>query len=628
MLLALGQTAPTSIPAMVAPLPKVLAVVSNKSGLKLKVSAALTSETLGIGTPPLPTQEILDHIAKATEATWTKDADGMTLSRTPEQVAARRARELAEHLKQVRNTQAAAAQFALKPIGGKVRVEVHPGDFQELSGPSAFDRFANQVFARLDATELAKMPAGSRKVFSNAPNRAQLPLRLDLKKELELLYADVPSLRKRPAEKILIVVQTSHFFGWGVNVTATFVSEWGRVLGSGSPYWELTEPEPLTLQLPKYPLTITADSREAYRLEPLSPKAAWLRPTERDPLSTVHLEAIETVLAQMQKPVAIALPDSVGFVKPPDKLTLAQWATDVQRNVVLTDDAWLTGVPKLPMEADGTRLSRPALARLLAHFQKDGVVRLDSIAEFIAASSMPLGELVIQSLTAIQGMQEYYFDGAFWLRLYGSLTKAQREQLASGQTMTFDSFSPRQRAILASWFDSPQYASGVSEFTRPHPSDQRDPSYQGQRIWHIEPTEAFPNGLPLGLTFSARVKAEESYFEESTKGMKAANRLNAASAAGRLFAEERPEFFPWITEATPMGPIRTGTATDWDFTLKLADWYVVEGALSDAAVSGKSMKYSETDPAFRQEVQRKLEQMRRQYRDMVPPKRDPPPSAP
>lgn len=190
-----AQSKPISYTAVAGPASRVLPELGKVLGENLMTTPAVADEVIVLRLKEVSGREALDRVAKALNATWSREEAGLRLVRTPTQVRDEERTRLAQRTEQARAMLAAQAQQVAKmapwsePTARRLAEQLEEarqmaGSFdrnqftrvQTLDNQTPVKRLAMRVAALLDPVELAKIEIGQRVVFSSRPTRVQRPL--------------------------------------------------------------------------------------------------------------------------------------------------------------------------------------------------------------------------------------------------------------------------------------------------------------------------------------------------------------------------------------------------------------------------------------------------------------------
>ena len=163
------------------------------------------------------------------------------------------------------------------------------------------------------------------------------------------------------------------------------------------------------------------------------------------------------------------------------------------------DSNWAVLAPSLNDQVKVSNLNRRVLRDLTESIDRHGAT-IDALAAFMWRSrdDDPTLGLALGSLLDTQVMLKAGGSGSLdALLLYGSLSRRQRSALESGQALAVGSLTPAQREVVR--------RIAYSDEIRLHA-----PGPVGLAGLMVEPTSAFPHGLPVTGTLSLLIHREES----------------------------------------------------------------------------------------------------------------------
>lgn len=439
---------------------------------------------------------------------------------------------------------------------------------------------------------------------------------------------DGPSLRRigQAPAKVLFAVQRSAMGVAGLSLSAALYDADGKVLaqaseivgyGSGGPVPEVeidpqtgeVKPPPEKPTDPNDPaIQLSAESRavadflrgwtsdDEQPTEPTSEILAKLaRPDLHDPLSFADSEALLWLAERKRRNLVALLPDRVIDIR--DKLPISALLALLKSEgmEVVEETDWMVVRSLTPSDDRAMRLSRSALARLIAAHDAKGYVSLDDLSAFALATpgdaEDPLAAGYLRRFVPGAGAAGFEGPPSFdHLRLYGSLSAAQRLALREGRQIPFGTLVGRARTCLHTLLFGAKVSLGA-----PGPSvDSDDPMAEmilgfrtmfgaaGGADFRSEPTEAMPRGLPSDGYLVADVQSEPV----GLLGKEVAD-FGLAVAGGRelgmyLYMKSDPKLQALAGEMPDPGPMTLGERLRWHLRIVVAPETEASVRLSDS----------------------------------------------
>ncbi len=241
----------------------------------------------------------------------------------------------------------------------------------------------------------------------------------------------------------------------------------------------------------------------------MSPELQFVlqHPDEVDPQDLVVADTFRAYAAKVNKNVVAWLSDDafnwLTFMAVQRPLRAQAGIDGLVRSGTLTKDEngnWLIYRPLDSVTAKAGFTPREAMATLVQTMTRKGSLFLSDYASYAFATHRinrsGLGEVWLMLLDRSYGSM---LDHTDWngLKLYGSLTPEQQRAMEGGAEYRLMTLSPEQRSICERVVYGRELRS--ESFIDNGTTQQLSAS--------IEPTEAFPNGLPDHGTLSAKVKS-------------------------------------------------------------------------------------------------------------------------
>jgi hypothetical protein len=222
------------------------------------------------------------------------------------------------------------------------------------------------------------------------------------------------------------------------------------------------------------------------------------------------------------------------------------------------------------------------------------------------------------------------------LRLYGTLTGAQRHRAAEGEGIALGSLSPASLAIVHKMV----YASMWGHQIQYEPPRNADGSFQppaeGENPWELyyngllsEPTESMPNGIPPRGTLKMTPDDNEVVFTGEVRRRnwtQPGQAMTAEDLGWQLFAASRKDLFPWMAEQESeyswqpnLAEFRLGSRLKLDFKFQFTPSLSMQQTLQDNDIQpGPAMPFDKLPESFRKRVAARIEEMKKQYKDQQP----------
>jgi len=255
--------------------------------------------------------------------------------------------------------------------------------------------------------------------------------------------------------------------------------------------------------------------------------ALLTHPENTDPLALAATDAFDSVADDRHLNLIASIPDemvSFNFLPTITSQTLDGFLTQAQGMGDLNieqKDGWLTVTPNRPYSARFDRIDRSALGKYLRSIVSNGRATLDAQGEYAFHSPLtdydtfafPMGMLL--DLNSTQNVDRDWDS----LKLWGSLSKDQRDTLVSGKTIPFKNLTPVQIDLVER-----------EAYHRMMMSHVALPNWtaDGMQL-SMEPTEVLPNGIPPDGVLSVATKNATAILASSTV-------QNVRLSYARLFA--------------------------------------------------------------------------------------------
>lgn len=655
----------------VATAPTLVRLLAEKTGLKLKTNGNVANDVVGIVAPKNSPREIMDQLAYTIEAKWIEAGGEWTLVRTDEQTKAQEAQSLrvnVERLKAaVKKLPEPSAWAEADAKSAAMRIEA----FQKQSangspGPQYMairelmpgQRLLTRFLKSVDPQELASIKLGDRVVYSaGTPNRMQRPLPIGLANEIKSFTDETRLLAdawvEGPEEgaryflkptvgvvsKLLIAVSRSSLGGLRIELQA--YSDKGISLADvmtsvDSEFGPDVKPEKLVegdkvIELKPLSKMLLTFAQQAMSGRPL-PSSDELRqrfyhPKENEPMALVNTEGMQALATETGKPFIAAFPEPQIFgvlaLSPDGKITVRRFQQSLSKMGAVLEDrnGWTCYREVDPALGRRRRVDRSALDAYFRRIDRDKRAGLDAFAEFVLKHPTPLEDTMFPIYMMLTGSSEANFryeDDLNIVRLYGLLSPLQREALRKGEALPITAFSPDQARVITRYLYGKRYQSMNYE----SPPVAAGDTSERLTPWNTavrEPTEAFPNGIGDPFTLTAEVTDSPSWFRKEYYGE---NRpVTAHQVAWEQLSSERVDLFPYMAnqpQRQDLGYIQ-GQARQWIFKLKIAKFVSTRSELSDHTIpTGPYISRANLPASFKDEIEKALVEMRKQYKDVKP----------
>ena len=628
----------------VATAPVLVAEVAKAAKLNLEVAPPLRTEVLMVSVENAKPSEVLARLAIAASATWEKTEGGYRLVADKGARAAEASRERALRLERIQADVKKRAAEAKDPKGaamvGALMGNASVDDFLPMLDPNVLagletgDRvvFADHPTAmqrplRGDASPIVAnwIAAHNKSAREMSSSAAEMPESMDA-----LMKGPLGERFRRMSKPVLgtptkIVVVASRgampfLSANSLNIRlevraydargAVLVEETGSIaggmaefiseMGGAKPATPAAKATPIVyseaakaLAAPSAPGMMSGFNLSGAGKAPSVLRAVFLDPLAREPLGLVPGEGLVALAKARRKPLVACLPDSAYPTmlgnRAPKTVEEVEEGLKTGALRAIPDLEYLVVKPAMPETSRRDRLDRTALATLARASSDHESPTLDELAEFATRSPEPsrnpivmsaLGLFAPSALGSMSGMVSW--DA---LRLFASLTPAQRETLAAGKPVGFATLSNAAQDALRPMLYG---ATGGVSVDREGVSNEPDPVSVGLKMAlggggldaRDEPTEAAPNGLPANGYLQATVTSEPIIRPLDAEGPSASTLDADTLAVVRLVRssglDERTESLLKMPEAG-----RLGTRTAWSLRGYVAPGAYVAATLRD-----------------------------------------------
>ena len=528
----------TEIPAMVAPLERLIPEIGTRFNMKLIAGVSVKSDVVGIASPKRPAKVIMDGIAAAVNATWEERPEGWVLSRSRKQELEDEESDAKYREAWIRKSlestpidtpfdETRAKALAEYWFEFKSKKEHEPSDYAQLdtmNSRSPLGRFTRRLVEAFGVPQLARLPQRTVTVFSTHPTKMQRPIPI---KNFDALiakfteeqnrYAAAIEAKGRPVaghngqfvsgfdtthaiasdfDKARIRVDTSN--SSQTFLTVEFCTAEGKPLASARAFFNRAFRNQSATQGPEATLELDAETIEVLkaserRRTPNTEREPGLRDVlKRDPLEYVHRPGLAAWSRLERKPIIALLADLNVVTNLPAPYRLSRYRTlmDSSHETTPTDQALILR-PVAAGEARWSRVDRRALQRAIDDRIAKGFLTIENVVELYTTRdprTIGVSNTVISlSLPEIQSLR-----GELLLRMIAHGPPSQREAMLKGAKLAFADLNLNQRKLAE------QLVFGKTAEFNFDMSVRVDPKDPLPR----EPTEAFPNGVPDTFTIS------------------------------------------------------------------------------------------------------------------------------
>lgn len=258
-----------------------------------------------------------------------------------------------------------------------------------------------------------------------------------------------------------------------------------------------------------------------------------LNPHKTDFLSLYPSDVVRELGKELKKPIVAVLPDDtltrlrpvLGTDKP--KMDAIVRAMQLDAGLTIREkDGWVQVLSRNPLYARNTRISRGGLSGFLGVIDKSTLPTLDMRADYAATRPFVSAIDAVDALLASMinpGAVTFDFPGmdgeqSDMLRLYGRLSKSQRDQLRNGGTLNVGNLDNRQtEALNAIIFASQDGPGKPGPESGPGAGMPRGGFMQGTSPSE-ERTSVFANGVPKSTLLKSKVEYEDMMMAKRASG--------------------------------------------------------------------------------------------------------------
>lgn len=595
------------------------------------------------------------------------------------QSEARKILESAYTLESVQDNLKKQGETERKMQGGTVPYEVWRS-YQRLSNMGPFQRAAMRVFIQIDPKALVDIPKRGRLVFSTSANSMQRPMAggvsvAQILTNEQKVYADArgsqvvapdgdqriffgafetPSKEfKKPIGKLLLVIERDRWSRAASECMLHVIATDGKSLGSASldingmsvddkDVEKITKAEKHVVDPKEQPLELSAQTTailaflHGRSMNVIRPEA-W----------TALPEDILNLLCQPETHDPLAGPLSDCFLSYADRKGIdligvmdeswAGWSRSqkedkgirpsqlekfYEKNMRI-EDGWLHLAPNDPVTCRQERLDRASLGAFYRQVRMDGRVTLDSLATFLlqndgrpAFNAQNTLNLIVPGSSA-----------DFWqkgdedaLRLYATLSPAQRQALDSGAKLAISNLTGTQKDYVRRLTFGSEVSLQKNENEAPEVDVEDMDAYSGFNT-ASEPTELLPRGIPNGATLSWSSEKKDVLY-----GYDAGEDRNSYSygqeiegIAAQLYYKLHPELFPWADDNPSLDVFRAAKRRDISISLTYSPVVSGQYTLSDDVfLNGRPVKRDQLPAEVLKVLEAEMKKLADQFKNIKP----------
>lgn len=278
---------------------------------------------------------------------------------------------------------------------------------------------------------------------------------------------------------------------------------------------------------------------------------SWSRsPETSDPLSLHPSELLLALADADGKNLVADVPDAAALVavmasfgirpKPEEVRSMLAKAGQL---TFAADGGFMVVKPAIPARSRIERVDRASLGMALRTMDSNGTLSLDERAAFVTKNTTPAMQtyavmaftmLCSDPMELVQLMPNEKV-----LRLYGLLGASQRQTLASGEAIPLGKLSDDQKAAVARMLYGIDMQGGVRSPLEEIGAPRRPRIPSQFDTLRTEPTEAFPDGLPLAGTMAMTASSVD--VAVAADGMPGEAGYTAESLASQKVLRERSD---------------------------------------------------------------------------------------
>jgi len=509
-----------------APAGKVVAELAKTLGVKMFATKEMNKEIIFVDVNDVPTEDLLQRIARVSSAKWLKENNQYTLVEDDQKRKQERQEEL---------------QLRVQLIRNRLQVMVDPANAPKYDGAIPFDapreQFMAALLSQLDINQLAEMgDSYQRVVFSTKPTPMQRPISVDaeaLKTFVDdqnhwlvvtanslangsdqgsenseaLLQQQIPGLPDRVVIRLSILnpywrVPWAETDFIDANDRATFHRSTNLVyrrkptLAKENRFPLEPEKKPFRFSLAAHLLSrfvaMSIHSIDPQVLQQLT------RPDEFEPLSFTVGDPLASIASNFQRNIVADVPDACLFRNASGGA--APFLNGLIAGSMIRakfENSWIEVAPARPDVARRDRLDRSELTEFIRQMQSPAP-HLAAYEYYANAVEEPGFHSAENSYFVIFGDQPEIGPVEFGvLRFMTSLDSIQNNAFANGGTLSLQQLN--------------QYQAGIVEWLLFGPGARLDDGKHDatEKNW-LETTEVFPNGLPSNCAVQLSSESKEA----------------------------------------------------------------------------------------------------------------------
>lgn len=527
-----------------------LADLSGKLKRKLTCTKEVRDDVLVVSARRANTDQLLERMASALEATWQKEPDRWTLDRTAAQRMSRLDRDAKETIEWVKRswdsskpvfppalTRAQAVQIA------KEMMAVEAGNPR----PNGFEARLPHVRAKdllqrsVPPATISNVPLGERTVFSSHPNRMQRPFPATVQPIIDELNDQLGMLERalasqprwesqsanlwpfywadRRGNKIAKALVAVYRDGQSVTLEAKLLDsrgvEFPHNQGGQGQLTRIDLHVVPNVTLPSTEIRLGQESSEWVRLGSNAygvfdfngsslPKLVR-NASRRDPLSLVFTEGVRSLSRAWNAPVILAPVDGsmwdLHVSSRLGKFTVRSFEQTLRMGGMAMRNmgGWMVSVQPRPASIPFERTDRKATEEFAARHDREGRATLESCSALIARQPPGSWYLLARLVARVGPGIGISSQSEPLLRLYAAANAAERRALLSGRTLRAGELATAARHVLNKEVYGRLWNREIMAFIARTEDGSATPGYRDD-ITEMLPS-GVPNNLPIKLTF-------------------------------------------------------------------------------------------------------------------------------
>ncbi len=531
-------------------------------------------------------------------------------------------------------------------------------------------RMVSRILSLFAPADLASVSSHRRVVYSTDPTAMQLrltgkfePIIADFYRE-QAVYADAlerangsakdneqvtyPGLQaengKKPdgsVERINVAFSTPRF-GSGMTATVYLINAKGQYIlradhtfneNAFSGFTDTIPPADDTVDLQPMSVEFTNVIKNfaSNKSDTTLPKDLFdymSNPAQNDPLSLVIPETLGALGREKKANVVLHGSDflltfSLRPGSKPGKASVKHFLSSLAPCDLTVHDekGWCLIEQEEPIRIQREQINRPAATELINVAKKQNRFPLDDLAKYVYRVTVEsvsgiAGTYIVMTMPNVAGFE--LLNSPEFLRLYATLTNAQKSALQGHQKLSAPMMSPAQQTILADMVYGPNAnftyhseapAAAGDAFIDPYSSTLGDP------------TESLPRGLTADVMLSADTTDRDVLYGFSKLGgpMRAPRAMDPPAIAWDEFMRERPDLFSFAARMPVNDQFLRGHQLSWNFELSLTKALSLQGSLADNMIQpGAPMTRKELPADMIKEIDRQVASLRENYKGVTP----------